>query len=150
VVLYTVAVAEITDESRMLAQRSPAPSTWRATRRGGLLLASLVAGACRPAPVPSSPGLPAATNVNGAGTAATCGDAPPCPEPEQCIEFYGIAGPKGPKSYACEIHCGDGAKCPDDLQCTTIADGPGAVCRPPAALTNPPPTPESPTPPPPN
>jgi len=65
-----------------------------------------------------------------------------CKAPTECIEYYGIAGPKGPKLFSCEIPCksaasgkgdkgvqgGEGA-CPDGMKCITIADGPGRVCR---------------------
>lgn len=55
-----------------------------------------------------------------------------CQPPQVCIEYYGIAGPSGPKFASCEIRCGGekNVACPDDLQCVTIADGPGQVCRP--------------------
>ena len=47
-----------------------------------------------------------------------------------CIEFYGIAGPAGPKLSSCEIPCDKpGAQCPHGQKCVTIADGPGQVCR---------------------
>jgi len=53
-----------------------------------------------------------------------------CEAPKQCIEYYGIAGAKGPKMYSCDIPCKPGkGGCPDGMKCTTIADGPGPVCR---------------------
>lgn len=55
-----------------------------------------------------------------------------CEAPKQCIEYYGIAGPSGPKFVSCEIPCKAGAKtsgCPAGTTCVTIADGPGSVCR---------------------
>lgn len=54
-----------------------------------------------------------------------------CAAPTQCIEYYGIAGPSGPKFVSCEIPCKQSAKdsCPAGKKCVTIADGPGSVCR---------------------
>ena len=73
---------------------------------------------------PSGATLPAAP--------ATC-DGKPCEPPRQCIEYYGIAGASGPTFYSCEIRCKPGAQgnggCPEGTTCTTIADGPGSVCR---------------------
>lgn len=56
-----------------------------------------------------------------------CGDAT-CATGEQCIEYYGIAGPRGPKFQTCGIPCPTG-KCGDGKKCVTIADGPGPVCQ---------------------
>jgi len=47
-----------------------------------------------------------------------------------CVEYYGIAGPRGPKFTSCEIPCVGGGRCPGGQKCVTIADGPGQVCRP--------------------
>ena len=49
-----------------------------------------------------------------------------------CIRYRGVAGAAGPELTSCEIRCGERAKshCPKDQTCTTIADGPGQVCRP--------------------
>jgi hypothetical protein len=47
-----------------------------------------------------------------------------------CVEYYGIAGPRGGKFTSCEIRCGAGGKCSGGQQCITVADGPGQVCRP--------------------
>jgi len=54
-----------------------------------------------------------------------------CAEGLSCVEYYGIAGPSGPKLSSCEISCvvGKGG-CPDGQTCVRIADGPGEVCRP--------------------
>jgi hypothetical protein len=73
-----------------------------------------------PAPIPGAkPGLGQACN------GGLCGDG------LQCIEYYGFAGPRGPKFSSCEIPCSSKAnKCPKGHHCTTIADGPGSVCRP--------------------
>ena len=46
-----------------------------------------------------------------------------------CVEYYGIAGARGPKFTSCEIPCKGGAACPQGQKCITIADGPGQVCR---------------------
>ena len=53
-----------------------------------------------------------------------------CTPPQQCLEYYGVAGARGPKLRSCEIPC-DPAKggCPAGQTCTTVADGPGSVCR---------------------
>lgn len=56
-----------------------------------------------------------------------CGDAT-CAPGEQCIEYYGVAGPQGPRFQTCGIPCARG-KCPDGKKCVTIADGPGPVCQ---------------------
>jgi hypothetical protein len=47
-----------------------------------------------------------------------------------CLRYYGVAGARGPELTSCEIKCGDDGKCPKGQTCTTIADGPGQVCRP--------------------
>ncbi len=47
-----------------------------------------------------------------------------------CVSYYGIAGPKGPQFKSCEVPCPKATdKCPKGTNCTTIADGPGRVCR---------------------
>ena len=56
-----------------------------------------------------------------------CGDKT-CAADEQCISYYGIAGPAGPKFQECGIPCQKG-ECPAGKVCQTIADGPGPVCR---------------------
>lgn len=54
-----------------------------------------------------------------------------CAEGLSCVSYYGIAGPSGPKFSSCEIPCADAkSACPEGQRCVTIADGPGAVCRP--------------------
>ena len=52
-----------------------------------------------------------------------------CKPGQACIEYYGIAGPKGPKFSSCEVKCGKDGSCPKPTTCVTIADGPGRVCR---------------------
>ncbi len=49
-----------------------------------------------------------------------------------CVRYRGIAGASGPELTSCEIKCGESTKhkCPKSQTCTTIADGPGQVCRP--------------------
>ncbi|WP_434418694.1 hypothetical protein [Nannocystis pusilla] len=56
-----------------------------------------------------------------------CGNVT-CAAGETCIEYYGIAGPRGPKFETCGIPCPNG-KCADGKKCITIADGPGPVCQ---------------------
>jgi hypothetical protein len=53
-----------------------------------------------------------------------------CAKGLTCVEYYGIAGARGPKFSSCENPCDSGAACPPGLTCITIADGPGQVCRP--------------------
>jgi eight-cysteine-cluster-containing protein len=50
-----------------------------------------------------------------------------CKPGQQCTEYFGVAGPRGPLLRSCEWRCEDG--CPDGTRCVTIADGPGKVCR---------------------
>lgn len=54
-----------------------------------------------------------------------------CAAGEQCIEYYGIAGPKGPKLRTCGVPCKLGKKgqCPAGKRCVMISDGAGAVCQ---------------------
>jgi len=52
-----------------------------------------------------------------------------CPSGLTCLHYEGIAG-AAVKLSSCEIKCSKGATCPSGLGCTTIADGPGGVCRP--------------------
>jgi len=75
--------------------------------------------------LPSPPPEPAPTEE--ASCAVTL-----CQPPTVCIEYYGIAGPQGPKFVSCEIPCNPADKksrCPEGMSCVTIADGPGSVCR---------------------
>lgn len=76
---------------------------------------------------------------DGSGSGAGSGKLPaqtePCPDQRcapglSCLEYFGIAGPRGPKFTSCEIRCGGGATCPIGQKCVTVADGPGVVCRP--------------------
>jgi hypothetical protein len=60
-----------------------------------------------------------------------CTDTGQCAEGLTCVEYYGVAGPSGPKFTSCEIPCtAPEATCPAGQSCITIADGPGRVCRP--------------------
>ena len=86
---------------------------------------------------PSPPSTPAAnttTPPSGQGSAQgqTCDDGK-CAPGLSCVTYYGIAGGAGPKFTSCEIRCVVDGKpgCPSGQNCVTIADGPGAVCRPP-------------------
>jgi hypothetical protein len=61
---------------------------------------------------------------------SSCGDGDRC-EAGSCTTYYGIAGPNGPAFKSCEVACANGkGPCPAGTACITIADGPGAVCRP--------------------
>ncbi len=64
------------------------------------------------------------------GIGEVCGDADACATGLTCVTYYGIAGARGPAFKSCEVPCpgGKGA-CPAGTACTTIADGPGQVCR---------------------
>jgi hypothetical protein len=61
-------------------------------------------------------------------SAVVC-DGETCKPGQQCIEYYGIAGPSGPRFESCEWPCSKGQSCPKGTACVTIADGPGRVCR---------------------
>ncbi len=93
-----------------------------------LLLIFALYPACRGTPPPSasSTSAPSAPALPKLGEA--CGDGDACGE-GKCVTFYGIAGPRGPAFQQCEIKCDAKAPCPDGRTCTTIADGPGQVCR---------------------
>ncbi|MBX7083195.1 MAG: hypothetical protein K1X88_28570 [Nannocystaceae bacterium] len=69
-----------------------------------------------------------ASDDGGTTPAPDCGGKT-CTEGRECVEYYGIAGPGGPKFSSCEWRCNKGQSCPEGTTCTTIADGPGAVCR---------------------
>jgi eight-cysteine-cluster-containing protein len=55
-----------------------------------------------------------------------CGERT-CKPGQECVEYFGIAGPSGPMLRSCEWRCDAG--CPGGTRCVTIADGPGKVCR---------------------
>jgi len=85
------------------------------------------AGAVENPPPPVDAGTPpdAPTDL------VTCGDKT-CGAGEECISYYGIAGPRGPQFHECGIRCKQGASndgCAEGKRCQTIADGPGPVCR---------------------
>ena len=53
-----------------------------------------------------------------------------CSSGTVCLSYFGIAGAQGPEFKSCEIPCSlAGASCPLGQSCSTIADGPGQVCR---------------------
>src|SRR5690242_6578028 len=59
----------------------------------------------------------------------------PCPAGKcakglTCVKYRGFAGAAGPELSSCEVRCSKAGKCPKGQRCTTIADGPGQVCRP--------------------
>jgi hypothetical protein len=75
----------------------------------------------------------------GGGAGSSSGGLPvqaePCPDGRcaaglSCLKYYGFAGPRGGELTSCEIRCGGGGACPGGQKCTTIADGPGQICRP--------------------
>ena len=66
------------------------------------------------------------------GMGENCGPNDACAKGFECVSYYGIAGARGPQFKTCEIKCEMQNKesvCPKDTKCTTIADGPGQVCR---------------------
>jgi len=79
-------------------------------------------------PKPEPTTEPAA--VDPAQLGQQCGDGGTCAPPMECVKYYGIAGARGPQFATCEIPCSEKSTCPANTACTTIADGPGAVCRP--------------------
>jgi hypothetical protein len=86
-----------------------------------------------PDPTPSGSGSdapPAPTQGSAAGPriGEPCGANDACGE-GSCVTYYGIAGPRGPVFKSCEIKCDGKEGCPTGRTCTTIADGPGQVCR---------------------
>jgi hypothetical protein len=86
-----------------------------------------------PAPATGSGSDATPAPAQGSATAAPklgekCGENDACGE-GSCVTYYGIAGPRGPAFKSCEIKCDGGAPCADGRKCTTIADGPGQVCR---------------------
>jgi hypothetical protein len=117
------------------------------TRLPALTLTAVVAAALaacgcgsKPAAGPSEPTEP--TGHGGGPTGDDVGTldlaklGSPCDETDrcagggECVTYYGIAGPNGPAFKSCEITCASGKGCPAGSSCITIADGPGAVCRP--------------------
>jgi hypothetical protein len=111
-----------------------------------LVLAAACNGGTTPAQTPSDSGGPSmgekgtpsaeptAPSNGGTGeapAAAKCGGQT-CASGEQCISYYGIAGPRGPAMQECGIPCRRGEHndgCPQGKKCVTVADGPGDVCR---------------------
>jgi hypothetical protein len=95
-----------------------------------------------PPAVPAPDPAPAADSDAGSGSDAPaqgsanagpklgepCGANDACGE-GSCVTYYGIAGPRGPAFKSCEIKCDGGTPCAGGRKCTTIADGPGLVCR---------------------
>ena len=68
----------------------------------------------------------------GPGMGENCGENDACAKGFECVSYYGIAGPRGPQFKSCEIKCEknhEESVCPKGTHCTTIADGPGQVCR---------------------
>jgi hypothetical protein len=102
-----------------------------------LALAITIAAGCGGSnpPAPPSPApapAPAPTDeLDVTKLGSPCDEHGACAAPMECVRYYGYAGPRGPEFSSCEIRCSDaGATCPGGARCVTIADGPGAVCRP--------------------
>lgn len=92
--------------------KTPAPGSGKTPVPGG---------ATTEKPTPNSGEAPT-------GTTTSCGGKT-CKPGQECIGYYGIAGPRGPKFESCEVRCGKDGSCPKDMKCVTVADGPGRVCR---------------------
>ena len=91
------------------------------------------AGAVEEPPTPVESGASAGQAGPGDGPTdlVACGDKT-CAADEECIAYYGVAGPRGPQFQECGIRCKQGAPndgCAAGKRCQTIADGPGPVCR---------------------
>ncbi|MEJ7602563.1 MAG: hypothetical protein WKG01_32020 [Kofleriaceae bacterium] len=86
-----------------------------------------------PEPAPAPAPTPSPTDqgpVAGPELGAPCGANDTCGAGAECVTYYGIAGPKGPAFKSCEIRCTpNGPACPAGRKCSTVADGPGSVCR---------------------
>jgi len=87
-------------------------------------------GSASPAPAPTPAPTPAPPSVDPARLGTPCGDGGTCTPPMECVKYFGIAGPRGGEFSSCEIRCGEKSACPAGTTCVTVADGPGAVCRP--------------------
>jgi hypothetical protein len=81
-------------------------------------------------PGPGTDAPPTTPVVDLAQLGSDCGADGTCPTGLKCASYFGIAGPSGPEFKSCEVGCAAGEACPDGSTCVTIADGPGAVCRP--------------------
>lgn len=64
------------------------------------------------------------------GQGQACAEGNQCAPGLACLQYYGIAGPRGGVFTSCEIRCAATSDCPEAQYCITIADGPGQVCRP--------------------
>ena len=99
------------------------------------LLAMAIAACSTPKNEPSPAATPAGHPARLGQQGEDCVNQA-CEAHLECLSYFGIAGPNGPKFGSCEIRCGEKDACPDGQTCTTIMDGPGKVCRtPPASLT---------------
>jgi len=105
-----------------------------------LVLLALVAACSSPSPPPPAPApaptpdpaptpAPVPPVADAPGIGQKCGANDLCAPPAGCVSYYGIAGAKGPQFKTCEVKCDAKTACPDGKKCTTIADGPGSVCR---------------------
>ncbi|MEZ4364908.1 MAG: hypothetical protein R2939_01310 [Kofleriaceae bacterium] len=111
--MRTVLVAVLASSLLACAGTAPAPST-SSTTGGGLTEA--------PAEVSAPP-------IDVAALGDPCAEDGTCAAGVTCVRYYGFAGAAGPEFRSCEVRCDDGGGCPDGASCTTIADGPGRVCR---------------------
>jgi len=105
------------------------------------LVILLLAAACSGSPKTSTTEQPEGSEVTEPGDDFDAGPPPAsygedcgryglCAEGLECLEYYGIAGGNVPAFHTCEQRCDGKEGCPEGLTCATIADGPGAVCRP--------------------
>jgi hypothetical protein len=81
--------------------------------------------------VAANPGKPAVSQDLLSALGQPCSADGKCVSGSTCTTYYGIAGPAGPAFTSCEVPCNTGNQdCPAGTRCVTVADGPGAVCRP--------------------
>lgn len=111
----------------------PGGQACRTIKDGPGMVCQRAAGSGSAVEPPPGPG-----SGSGSGSGSSAGASPKqgqtcpagtCAAGLECVEYYGIAGPRGPKFTSCEIRCGGGKPCPSGQRCITIADGPGQVCR---------------------
>ncbi len=113
----------------LLACQSQAPAGVEPIPAPGPASPAEPAPPAEPVPVPEVPATPVPEVPSTANRGESCTAPVQCAAGLTCVQYFGIAGPSGPRFGSCETSCVDSAPCPDGLKCITIADGPGAVCR---------------------
>jgi hypothetical protein len=66
--------------------------------------------------------------VSTQGLHQSCKNGVVCAQGQECVRYYGYAGPSGQSFATCEIPCKTNNDCPGTLSCGNYADGPGYVC----------------------